>query len=117
MVNRLLYLYSHGISEWLLQRLTAVVMTIYTLLFAAVLLVVRPAGYSDWKHLFDVQAVKICTFVFILSLLLHAWLGVQGVLADYIQAQVARRTLKWAVAGLLAGLGLWSVFILWGSAA
>ena len=116
-MNRLLYLYSHGISRWLLQRLTAVVMTIYTLLFAAVLLVVRPAGYSGWKHLFDVQAVKICTFAFILSLLLHAWLGVQGVLADYIQAQVARRTLKWSVAGLLAGLGLWSVFILWRTAA
>ena len=104
-------------SEWLLQRLTAVFMTLYALSFTAVLLVLRPAGYIDWRHLFDVPAVRICTFAFILSLLLHAWLGIQGVLADYVKPQVPRRILKCLTAGLLVALACWSVRILWGSAA
>ena len=105
-------------SEWLLQRLTAVFMTLYALSFAVVLLVLRPAaGYIGWWHLFDVPAVRICTFAFILSLLLHAWLGIQGVLADYVKPQVPRRILKCLTAGLLVALACWSVRILWGSAA
>lgn len=117
MVNRLLHMHAHGMNEWLLQRLTAVFMALYALSSAIVLLVLQPAGYLGWKHLFDLPAVRICTFAFILSLLLHAWFGVQGVLADYVKAQVPRRVLKCLAAGLLAGLACWSVRILWGSAA
>ena len=117
MVNRLLHWYAHGMNEWLLQRLTAVFMALYALALAVVLLVLRPAGYIDWRHLFDVPAVRICTFAFILSLLLHAWLGIQGVLADYVKPQVPRRALKCLTAAVLVGLACWSVRILWGNAA
>ena len=104
-------------NEWLLQRLTAVFMALYALAFAVVLLAVRPASYIEWRHLFDAPTVRICTFAFILSLLLHAWLGIQGVLADYVKPQVPRRALKCLTAAVLVGLACWSVRILWGNAA
>lgn len=117
MVRSLLHLFSHGMSEWLLQRLTAIVMTLYVVLAAAVLLLTRPLDYAAWRDLFDLQSVKIATFAFILSLLLHAWLGVQDVLSDYVKFNRLRATLKFAAVVMLAVLGVWSMQILWGSAA
>ena len=104
-------------SEWLLQRLTAIVMALYALVCGLLLLVTQPEGYAGWHRLFASQAVKAGTLLFILSLLLHAWLGVQSVLADYVQSPFIRRMLQAGAFLLLAGLVLWTLRILWGSAA
>lgn len=117
MVRSLLHLFSHGMSEWLLQRLTAIVMTVYVVLAGIVLLLSRPLDYTAWRGLFDQQTVKIATLAFMLSLLLHAWIGVQDVLSDYVKYSRLRAALKAAAAVALVAMGVWSIQILWGSAA
>jgi succinate dehydrogenase / fumarate reductase membrane anchor subunit len=116
-VRSLLHLFSHGMSEWLLQRVTAIVMTLYAVLAAVVLLLSRPLDYAGWRGLFEMQIAKIATFAFFLSLLLHAWLGVQDVLSDYVKYRGLRAALKLAAAIMLILLGVWSLQILWGIAA
>lgn len=117
MVRSLLHLFSHGMSEWLLQRVTAVVMTLYVLAFAVVLLLSQPFTYVRWHGLFELQAVKIASFAFFLSLLLHAWIGVQDVLSDYVKLNGLRAVLRFTAGVVLLVLGLWSLQILWGIAA
>ena len=116
MVARLLHLFSHGMSEWLLQRLTALLMAVYMAVLVVVLLTLRPDGYQAWHGLFDSALMKIATFTFMLSLLLHAWVGVQAVLSDYVKHVHVRRMLKLAAAAILVVLGSWSLWILWGNA-
>lgn len=117
MVRSLLHLFSHGMNEWLLQRLSAIIMTLYILAFAVVLLLSRPLDYAGWRGLFELEAVKIASFAFFLSLLLHAWIGVQDVLSDYIRSNGLRTVLKFSAGAVLVVLGVWTIRILWGIAA
>lgn len=116
-MRSLLHLFTHGMSEWLLQRVTAIVMALYTVALAIVLLMLMPADYVDWKSLFDSQIVKFSTFAFFLSLLLHAWIGMQDVLSDYVKFNRLRAVLRLAVGIMLLLLAGWAIQILWGNAA
>lgn len=117
MVRSLLHLFSHGMSEWLLQRVTAIVMTLYVLMLAVMLPLFWPTDYAGWKALFDMQSVKLASFAFFMSLLLHAWIGMQDVLSDYVKYNRLRAMLRLAVAVALLALGGWALQILWGNAA
>jgi succinate dehydrogenase / fumarate reductase membrane anchor subunit len=48
------------------------------------------------------------------SLLLHAWIGVRNILMDYVKDPALRLTLYVLVMGALLGYAAWSVQILWG---
>jgi succinate dehydrogenase / fumarate reductase membrane anchor subunit len=47
--NRLVVGAHYGLTEWLLQRVTAVIMVIFTILFLAVYLVYGNASYEGWS--------------------------------------------------------------------
>ena len=115
MVNRVVVGAHYGLRDWLVQRVTAVVMALYTLLFVAGRCSRRrPADYGAWKALFAPQLDALATLLFFVSLFLHAWVGMRDILMDYIKPtgvrlalQVAGRSLRWS---RYAG---WAVQILW----
>ncbi|MPQ72032.1 succinate dehydrogenase, hydrophobic membrane anchor protein, partial [Pseudomonas sp. MWU12-2323] len=51
MVNRNVVGAGYGLRDWVMQRVTAVVMVIYTVALALFLLAL-PSGYEGWKDLF-----------------------------------------------------------------
>src|SRR4051812_22193432 len=99
--------------DWLLQRATAVVMALYSVLFALLVAVRQPSKFEAWKGLFDSGWMRIATLVFLLSLLLHAWIGVKDIFIDYIKFTPLRLTLQSAAALSLFVYAAWSVQILW----
>ena len=62
----------YGLKDWLLQRLTAVVMAVYTLLLLAIALWHGGLDYGVWQALFANAAFKLATFLFMAALLYHA---------------------------------------------
>ena len=64
MVGRWLQRVPPGMSEWLLQRATAVLMALYAVGIALRLALAPPQGYAGWQALFASQAMKLATFVF-----------------------------------------------------
>jgi succinate dehydrogenase / fumarate reductase, membrane anchor subunit len=104
----------YGLSAWLLQRLTAVVMVAYTLLMAVILLACPPASYADWKGLFSGSFVRLATMLFFLALLYHAWVGVRDIIMDYVKPTGIRLALQALAGTALVFYLLWSVSILWG---
>lgn len=114
MVIQILSSAYHGMRDWLLQRGTAVVMALYSVLFALLVMVRQPSKFDAWKGLFDSGWMRIATFVFLLSLLLHAWIGVKDIFIDYIKSTPLRLTLQSAAALSLIVYAAWSVQILWG---
>jgi succinate dehydrogenase / fumarate reductase membrane anchor subunit len=104
----------YGWKDFLVQRVTAVVMAVYTLLLLAVLLWNGGIDYALWKALFASAAFKLATFVFMLALLWHAWIGVRDVWMDYVKPVGVRLTLEvLTLVALVAYLG-WTIAILWG---
>jgi succinate dehydrogenase / fumarate reductase membrane anchor subunit len=88
----------YGLRDWLSQRVTAIVML----------------AYATWKGLFASNAFRIATFVFMVALLWHAWVGVRNILMDYAKPMSVRLTLQIVVICVLVAFGGWTVQVLWG---
>ena len=104
----------YGLGDWLLQRLTAVVMAAYTVVFVACLLIHPPAAYAEWKAMFSGTLFRLATMLFIAALLYHAWVGMRDILMDYLHATSVRLTMQAAVGLALLFYLLWAASILWG---
>ena len=103
----------YGLKDWLAQRVSAVVMATYTLLLIAILLISPRGNYAAWKGLFDQGWMRFATFLFVLSVLIHAWVGVRDIWMDYVKHTGLRLTLEVATILWLVGCGGWALQILW----
>ena len=105
----------YGLRDWLSQRITAIVMLVYTVLFLGILLWLGGLDYPTWKALFAGSAFRIATFVFMVALLWHAWVGMRNILMDYVKPMSVRLTLQVVVICVLVAYGGWTVQVLWGA--
>ena len=103
----------YGLRDWLSQRVTAALMALFTLVLVAQVLFGGEMGYDRWAGIFSAQWMKTLTFVVILALAYHAWVGVRDILMDYVKPVFARLTLQvFAVVWLLGCTG-WALQVLW----
>jgi succinate dehydrogenase / fumarate reductase, membrane anchor subunit len=58
---------------------------------------------------------RIATFVFMLALFWHAWVGMRNILMDYVKPVLVRMTLQVVIIGALVGYAGWTIQILWGA--
>jgi succinate dehydrogenase / fumarate reductase, membrane anchor subunit len=114
MVSRVVTGAHYGLRDWLGQRVTAVIMAVYSVLIGAIVLFDAPAGYGEWKALFSGRVMQLATLLFIASLLYHAWVGIRDVLMDYIKPTALRLALEIAVILSLVVYMAWSIMILLG---
>jgi succinate dehydrogenase / fumarate reductase membrane anchor subunit len=103
----------YGLRDWLVQRVTAVLMALYTVYLAALVLALPRLDYWHWKALWQLPEVRYTTLLVVLALLLHAWVGMRNIFMDYVKDAGLRLVLYVAVILVLAFYGLWSVRILW----
>ncbi len=67
----------YGLRDWLAQRLTASLMALFTIALIVQVLMPGAMGYDKWAGIFSQQWMKVLTFVVVLSLVVHAWVGVR----------------------------------------
>jgi succinate dehydrogenase membrane anchor subunit len=113
-VSRIVVGAHYGWRDWLVQRVTAVIMAAYSVILAVVLLAGGPITYGAWKALFARGWMRVATLLFAASLVWHAWIGVRDILMDYVKPTGTRLALQVLVIVLLAGCIGWTVQILWG---
>ena len=105
----------YGSMDWLAQRITAVVMVVYTVVLLAALLWNGGLDFAKWNAVFASHAFRLLTFLFMVALLYHAWIGVRDIYMDYIKPVGVRVLVQVAsIALLIAYLG-WTIQILWGA--
>lgn len=73
-----------GMRQWLTQRLSALVLASYCIMFIVLVLFKQPSTYLQWLDFFQPIWWRLFTFLFFINLLIHAWLGVGNVLKDYV---------------------------------
>ena len=112
MVNRIVTGAHYGLTDWLAQRVTAVVMAAYTVIAFLMVATGGTLGHAGLKALFAPQWFRILTLLFVASLLWHAWVGVRDILMDYIQPTGVRLSLQVLVILTLAIYGFWALAIL-----
>ena len=104
----------YGWRDWLAQRVTAIVITLYTLLLFGVVLWNGGLDYATWKSVFASGAFKLATFVFMIAVFYHAWVGVRNIAMDYIKPTGMRLTVQIAVICALIAYAGWTIQVLWG---
>lgn len=104
----------YGLRGWMVQRVSAAVMVVYTLCALVVLAGTR-FDYAGWKALWATPSVRYATFAFVVSVLLHAWVGLRNVFMDYVHPTALRLALYIVVIVTLVIYGAWAVQILWGA--
>jgi len=113
MVKRVVVGAHYGVRDWLIQRVTALVMVSFSLLMLFIVLFHRPEHYGAWKGLLSQQWMRLASLLFLLSVFWHAWIGVRDILMDYVKPTGVRLALQVGVVLLLVAYSLWSIQILW----
>jgi succinate dehydrogenase / fumarate reductase membrane anchor subunit len=103
----------YGLRDWLSQRVTAALMALYTLALIVQLLGAGKLGYVRWAGIFSQQWMRFATFVVIVALAVHAWVGVRDIWMDYIKQVWIRLALQVATIVWLVGCTGWAVQELW----
>ena len=111
-----------GLSDWLLQRVSAVVMVVYLVFIVAYVLSADEVNYGDWKSLHQHFLVRLLSLFAVLSLAVHAWIGLWAVLTDYVtvrllgpKATPIRVFLQLAMIAVTLTYVVWAIAILWGA--
>ena len=112
MVNRVVTGASYGLRDWLVQRVTAVIMAIFSVGFGSYLLSLE-MDYNNWTALYSNNLTRTITLLFLLSVYYHAWIGVRDIVMDYIKPASVRLLIHTIVILLLILYSIWSVQILW----
>jgi succinate dehydrogenase / fumarate reductase membrane anchor subunit len=103
----------YGLRDWLAQRVTALLMALFTLVLLVQLLLPGELGYDRWAAIFSQQWMKVITFSLIISLAYHAWIGVRDIWMDYVQPVGLRLALHVFALVWLVGCAGWAVQVLW----
>lgn len=114
MLNRIVTGAHYGLRDWLIQRITAVIMVLYTLVITAFLLFQPVIDYNAWTLLFSSNVVRTFTLLFLLCIFYHAWIGVRDIVMDYVKPAAVRLLLHVLVIITLVLYVIWSIQILWG---
>ena len=113
MVNRIVVGAHYGLRDWLAQRITAVVMALYTVILAVALLAMSPVSYDSWRALFANGLMRVATIVFFVCLFYHVWIGIRDIFMDYIKPTGVRLVLHVIVILLMVGYTGWAAQTLW----
>jgi succinate dehydrogenase / fumarate reductase membrane anchor subunit len=98
-----------GLRAWILQRISAIYLGVFSVILAAHFLFEPPADYVAWQQWVTQPWVTLGLFLFIASLLLHAWVGIRDVLIDYVHPLMLRLSLLTLFGLLFIGSGLWAL--------
>lgn len=114
MVNRIVVGAHFGLRDWLIQRISAVVMAVYCLFLIAYLMLQPTLDYDVWTGMFSSLPVRTFTLLFLMCLFYHAWIGIRDIVMDYVKSDGMRLVIHVLVILVSLLYTIWSVQILWG---
>lgn len=121
MVTNITSLSRSGLYDWMMQRVTAIVLAAYSVFLVIYLLVHPSVGFDQWSGLFQQTWMRVFSMLAILALSGHAWVGMWTISTDYLtemalgkMALLIRFSFQ-ALCGIaMFSYVVWSIQILWG---
>ena len=110
-----------GSRDWIVQRLSAVVLTFYSLVMLGFFLTHGHVSYIEWVNFMMSLPMRLFSLVAIIALAGHAWVGMWTVFTDYItkgklgsKASAIRLLLQAAMIIAILVYLFWGIMIFWG---
>lgn len=114
MVTNVTSLTGNGLKDWLIQRVSAVILAIYFMWILGYLLFEPNVSFSHWYTFVHQPFFLGFSVLSMIALIQHAWIGLWTVTTDYLKCTVLRVVSQISIALLLIGLFVWFLMILWG---
>ena len=114
MVKSVLGVNHQGLRDWIVQRITAILIAISTFGLAYYFIAHPNFSFVEWRMLFAPVGMKVLTLLVVLALAFHAWVGIWTVVTDYVKPALLRFVIDVLVFLTLAACFLWSLLIVWG---
>ncbi len=122
MVTQVTGLSRNGVADWIVQRVTAVLLATYTVVLLGFVLINGDMDYTTWSGFFQTTWMQVFTLMTLLATCAHAWIGMWTVGSDYLQehtlgsgATALRFIYQIGSVLILIAYLLWGVMILWGN--
>lgn len=112
MVKSVLGVNHQGLRDWVWQRVSAILMAIYSVSLIVYIVSHPGLSFADWHDLFSSMWMKVATMLVLLGLLAHAWVGMWTIFTDYVKPAILRGLLHVLVLLMLAACFLWALLIL-----
>ena len=113
MVKSVLAVNHQGLRDWIIQRVSAIIMAVYSTGLIAYIVMNPELTFAEWHSVFAITWVKVATLLFVLALAFHAWIGMWTIFTDYVKCFVVRCVLNVGAILMLIGCFFWAVMILW----
>ncbi|MDE0841048.1 MAG: succinate dehydrogenase, hydrophobic membrane anchor protein [Porticoccaceae bacterium] len=121
MVTSITSLGRSGLSDWLLQRVSACVMTLYVFFILGYLTLNPNLQFAQWQALNSSLPMRMFSLMAILSLAAHSWIGMWCVFTDYVtvrligpKATLVRIFFQLGMIAVTLLYTIWAIDILWG---
>lgn len=101
-----------GSRDWILQRISAVVLAVYSVVMVGFFLF-NDVNFESWQGFMLSLPMKLFSLVAILSLAFHAWVGMWTVLTDYVKSSGLRLVIQSLVIIAVLVYLFWGVMIFW----
>ncbi|WP_163560451.1 succinate dehydrogenase, hydrophobic membrane anchor protein [Halomonas sp. NO4] len=115
MVTNITNLGRSGLSDWLIQRVSAVILALYTLFIVLYLLFNPGLDYATWSGLFAQTWMRIFTLLALISIAAHAWVGLWTVTTDYLKSTGVRVGAQIVIILAIFVFLVWGIQVLWGA--
>jgi len=102
-----------GLSDWFLQRVSAVILAAYSIFMVVYLLLNPDIDFTQWQALFDNTGMRIFSLMALLSLGAHCWIGLWSISTDYLKHFALRFAFQMVVGLLMFIYTVWGVQLLW----
>jgi succinate dehydrogenase / fumarate reductase membrane anchor subunit len=108
----------YGTMDYLAQRVTAIILAVYTLVLLVGILTMSGFTYAGWKNLFTFSFLmmpigQVLATLAMISLSWHAWIGIRDIWMDYIKPVGVRLILMVLTILWLVGSNVYFVHTLW----
>lgn len=108
----------YGVMDFIIQRITAVIMAVYTLVLLIGILLMPAFTYESWHALFTfyvgvLPVGQILATLAFVALAWHAWIGVRDIWMDYVKPVDLRLLLQVLTILWLIGSVVYFAQILW----
>ena len=111
-----------GSRDWIVQRISAVVLAVYSVVLLGFFLTHGDVSFTEWSKFMTSLPMRLFSLVAVLALAGHAWVGMWTVFTDYIttgklgaSAAGLRLVLQTLMIIAILVFLFWGIMIFWGN--
>lgn len=104
-----------GSRDWVVQRFSAVILAIYSVVLVGFFLTHGNMDFYEWSAFMNSLPMRLFSLLAIIALAGHAWVGIWTVLTDYIKSGGLRLILQALMIAAILVYLFWGIMIFWGN--